>query len=312
MRQRATLPHHPRLALLKPSRGRTPTGLGPSEIAAAPLPPRSVWLERPRPHILPAGPRLIAPVGLDGQPKPATTLASLDRRRKVCDQLRTGRGAPEAFAEDLALQRALVAELRRRAACDPLAGMIDFDLLLQILRLELHHTRRAGRELTLLLLDLEGLKPIRDSLGSGVGKRALSRLAHVLLSCSRSIDTPACFGGNDFALIAPNTSVVAARALVRRLEARCARDGEQPPLTLSIGAATCPADGLSVEALLGAAYRSLYRRKLQPRLLPLSAPCPLPIEAERRGGVAAPAPAPLLLFHPAPRSRPAPADEPGS
>jgi len=259
-----------------------------------------------RPRLLASPtPGHIAPVELDWRRKDGTTLVVRCSGQKVHGEPHA-QGEYELIAEDLTLQRALVAQLRRRAATDPLTGLTNYGQLVDVLELELQRSRRTGRELTVLLLDLDGLKRINDTCGHLAGNRALSRVARILLSSCRLIDTPARFGGDEFAVVAPETCAVAALQLAHRIRARCARDHEQPPLSISIGTASYPADGVSVEALLGAADRSLYRRKHQTRPRAVEAPHPLPVAQGRADGRSQPTMAtstPLLVRH---------AGEPGS
>ncbi len=81
----------------------------------------------------------------------------------------------------------------------------------------------------------------------------------------RGIDTAARYGGDEFALILPEAGAEAARQVARRISERLAHDGEQPPLSVSIGAAVYPQDGETIEMLLGAADRALYEMKRRPR-----------------------------------------------
>ena len=169
------------------------------------------------------------------------------------------------FAETLARQSALVSQCRRAFTTDRLTGLANFGHLTEVLAAELQRSRRTGRVCSLLLLDLDRLKAINDTCGHLVGNRALIRLAAILKSCCRSMDTPARFGGDEFVVVAPESGPVAARQLARRISARCAGDREWPRLSVSIGLATFPACGASPQALFGAADRALYRCKQHAR-----------------------------------------------
>jgi diguanylate cyclase (GGDEF)-like protein len=79
------------------------------------------------------------------------------------------------------------------------------------------------------------------------------------------MDTPARYGGDEFALILPETDEGAARQIASRVSEALTRDGEQPPVTVSIGLSRYPEDGESVEALLGAADVTLYEEKARGR-----------------------------------------------
>jgi len=82
-----------------------------------------------------------------------------------------------------------------------------------------------------------------DVHGHLVGSRALCRLADVLRLHSRGMDTPARYGGDEFALIVPEAGAAEARQIAERIVARVAQDGEAPPVSVSVGAAIFPADG---------------------------------------------------------------------
>jgi diguanylate cyclase (GGDEF)-like protein len=128
---------------------------------------------------------------------------------------------------------------------------------------EISRSRRTGREFTLLFLDLDGLKHINDCYGHQTGNQSLCRLANVLRLCCRSIDTAARYGGDEFALVLPETAAGPAMLVARRIRELFAEDGEQPKLTVSIGIACYPQDAETIGPLLYAADRSLYSMKSQ-------------------------------------------------
>jgi len=112
-----------------------------------------------------------------------------------------------------------------------------------------------------VLMDLDGLKKVNDRYGHLVGSLALRRVAETLLGSCRGIDTASRFGGDEFALVLPETGDAAAWHVARRVADRVARDGEQPPISVSVGVAVHPRDGGTLEDLLSAADRSLYESK---------------------------------------------------
>ena len=87
------------------------------------------------------------------------------------------------------------------------------------------------------------------------------RLAEVLRAGCRSIDTAARFGGDEFAVVLPETGVESAKLAAHRLCERLINDGRRPALSVSAGVAICPMDGKEVETLLLAADRALYKMK---------------------------------------------------
>jgi len=112
-----------------------------------------------------------------------------------------------------------------------------------------------------LLLDLDGLKRINDQFGHAVGSRALCRLAQIVTDCCRSIDTAARHGGDEFALLLPETGIGAATLVGQRICNLLAKDSEEPALSVSMGAASYPGDADTIGTLLYAADRALYKMK---------------------------------------------------
>jgi diguanylate cyclase (GGDEF)-like protein len=105
--------------------------------------------------------------------------------------------------------------------------------------------------------DLNGMKRINDVHGHLTGNRALCRLADIFRFLCRSIDTAARYGGDEFAIVLPETGAEEAVAVGRRVCERLSNDPEQPLLSVSVGVATYPGDGVSIEALFQAANRTL-------------------------------------------------------
>lgn len=155
--------------------------------------------------------------------------------------------------------------LRRLAVLDPLTGLANYRQLVMALDAEILRSSRTERPFALVLMDLDGLKQINDQHGHLVGSLALRRVAETLLGSCRGIDTAARFGGDEFALVLPETGDAAAWHVARRVAERVARDGEQPPLSVSAGVAVHPRDGATLEALMNEADRSLYEAKARRR-----------------------------------------------
>jgi len=171
--------------------------------------------------------------------------------------------AYEVIAEDVTRQRELEDHLRRQAASDPLTGLANYRCLVDVLDSEIKRSKRTGREFALLLFDVDGLKLINDRHGHMVGSQALCRLADVLSSCCRDIDTSARFGGDEFALVLPETNGKAANGVALRICESLANDDKGPKLSVSVGVAVYPENGETIEKLLCAADSGLYVRKQQ-------------------------------------------------
>jgi diguanylate cyclase (GGDEF)-like protein len=155
----------------------------------------------------------------------------------------------------------LFESVRHLAVSDPLTGLANYRQLVDALEGEIQRSRRTGRPFSLLLFDLDKLKKINDNFGHLVGSRALCRVANVLRINSRTIDTVARYGGDEFALILPETGMIAAQEVARRICDLVASDKEMPSISVSVGVASYAQNGETLEALLGAADRTLYKTK---------------------------------------------------
>jgi len=147
------------------------------------------------------------------------------------------------------------------ASSDSLTGLANHRRLTEVLESEIQRSRRTGRAFALLLFDLDGLKKINDKYGHLTGSRAIKRLGAALRDNSRSIDTPARYGGDEFVLVLPEANDQEAARVAQRICDQLASDGQKPAITVSVGVAVYLKDGTSIEKLLGAADRALYRMK---------------------------------------------------
>src|SRR6266852_1478758 len=174
--------------------------------------------------------------------------------------------AYEVITEDVTKQRQLEDHLRQQAARDPLTGLANYRHLAEVLAMEVKRSERTGREFALLLFDLDGLKQINDRYGHLTGSHAICRLADVL-SFRRDIDTAARYGGDEFAVVLPETDAEAANHVARRICDSIANDGMGPLLSVSVGVAVYPHDGERIEVLLRKADVAMYAMKAKKREL---------------------------------------------
>jgi len=160
----------------------------------------------------------------------------------------------------------------RLSTTDPLTGLANRRRLRAAFADELNRAARYETPLSLLLVDLDRLKDINDRHGHADGDRALQLVAEALRRTCRATDLAARYGGDEFVILAVNTSVTEARILalrirdcVRRLSLRAGRwskTSEPINHTVSIGAADLKAAALpTFDALHAAADRALYAAK---------------------------------------------------
>ena len=150
---------------------------------------------------------------------------------------------------------------------DDLTQLYNSRYLSQVLRRETKRASRSGRPLSLLFIDLDGFKSINDSHGHLYGSRALVEAASVIRASARETDIVARFGGDEFALVLPDTGSDGAMFVGERIREKIAAwsflrsDGLNISLTVSVGVATLPDVADSAEELIQAADEAMYRIK---------------------------------------------------
>jgi diguanylate cyclase (GGDEF)-like protein/PAS domain S-box-containing protein len=207
----------------------------------------------------------IEPIEVEWKRKNGTTLKVRLGGRGACDE--NGNFARyEIIAVDITEQRTLEDHLRHQADSDSLTGLANHRRLFEVLQAEICRSKRTGREFSLLLLDLDELKKVNDQFGHLIGDRALCRLGQILQDCCRSVDTAARHGGDEFALVLPETGWADATLVASRICDLLGKDTEDPALSVSVGLASFPKDAGTIGTLLYAADKSLYQMKAaQPR-----------------------------------------------
>jgi diguanylate cyclase (GGDEF)-like protein len=166
------------------------------------------------------------------------------------------------MATRIAAQKAALTEM---AISDPLTGLHNRRSFQVRLAEEIERTRRSQVPFT-LLLDLDHFKQVNDRFGHQAGDQALQAVAAVLHQQLRAVDLPARIGGEEFAVLLPDTTGHGALEAAERLRAAIAAQPIPHPhatitVTASIGVAWCPAHADTGDGLLRVADQALYQAK---------------------------------------------------
>lgn len=160
-------------------------------------------------------------------------------------------------------QAYLIAQLRQQALTDGLTGCHNRRAFEMQLERDLHSATRMRQPLSLIMVDLDNLKHINDQAGHEAGDLALQMLADSLRAELRAVDTPARFGGDEFAVILPQANSEGAVVVAERLRSRIADVGIPgvESLSASFGVATFPLHASGRDTLVTAADQALYKAK---------------------------------------------------
>ncbi len=156
-------------------------------------------------------------------------------------------------------------KMQHQATTDGLTGLLNHKAFYDVLEKELWRARRYGGKITLIMIDIDNLKDINDKFGHHAGDKVISRVSRKIRECIRQIDTAARYGGDEFAVILPNTSLSDALIVARRMlnavsDTPIAWRKEQFSPTISIGLGEYDAD-VNPEDITSRSDRALYVAK---------------------------------------------------
>ena len=157
----------------------------------------------------------------------------------------------------------LYAEAEERARIDDLTDLLNRRSLDELMATEINRHSRYGGVFSLIILDLDGFKAFNDNYGHPAGDKLLKEIGVVLKATVRSTDQAFRYGGDEFAVLLPNTPIDAATQVADRIRRKVASKPKAGhiAITASLGLANWPADGVTAEEIVNAADTALYRAK---------------------------------------------------
>jgi diguanylate cyclase (GGDEF)-like protein len=162
------------------------------------------------------------------------------------------------------------AMLETLATTDPLTGLHNRRHFLDSLDAEWSRFQRYYRSVSVLMLDIDHFKSVNDRYGHAVGDAAIKAVAAACLDGKRKSDIVGRLGGEEFAVLLPETSLSRARTVADRIRkrvmsAQIVADRIQFGVTVSIGIAEATVSMSGIDALMGAADHALYQAKAEGR-----------------------------------------------
>ena len=161
----------------------------------------------------------------------------------------------------------LVPSLKEEARTDPKTELANMKHWNQLAQAEVERARRFKRPLSVALADFDLLRDINNRHGHLMGDQMIRRVADAIRAALREYDVPARFGGDEFAILMPETTLAEAMAVAERIRRGVesivlkSGDGSAPAASVSIGVALFPSHGRNASDLLAAADRAVYQAK---------------------------------------------------
>jgi len=177
----------------------------------------------------------------------------------------------EGIVLDISDRKTLENELEEMATRDPLTGLFNRREMSRLLEEELDRARRYQRPMAVLWVDFDHFKDVNDTFGHAAGDSVLRSISRLLLGSVRSVDAIGRFGGEEFVIVLPEMDLEEARDTAERLRRKVAEkpqplgNGQEVPLTISVGVAVYPDHGQTASTLCAAADKAMYLAKQRGR-----------------------------------------------
>ncbi|MBN2456785.1 MAG: sensor domain-containing diguanylate cyclase [Sedimentisphaerales bacterium] len=159
----------------------------------------------------------------------------------------------------------LFEKVQKQATMDGLTGLANHKTFYEILERELWRSRRYGGQISVIMIDIDNLKKNNDTYGHRAGDKVIREISRKIKQCIRQIDTAARYGGDEFAVILPNTSLNDAVVVAERMVDTVAKspitwNREQISLSISVGLGQYDAD-TNPENITSRSDQALYTAK---------------------------------------------------
>src|SRR4029078_1730978 len=163
-------------------------------------------------------------------------------------------------------ERRVRAKVLELSQTDPLTGLFNRGALLPTPERKVQRTRLSSRGFCVLMIDLDGLKAINDSLGHLKGDDVLRAVGRVITSSIRAVDSAYRYGGDEFLILLPETEFIGAYVVAEKIREGVEEIGESLATEVAstsarIGLVSDPEDGATPEELMVAADRAMYQAK---------------------------------------------------
>jgi diguanylate cyclase (GGDEF)-like protein len=161
-------------------------------------------------------------------------------------------------------------EIYRMTIIDGLTGVFNKRYFIEALEKEMSRAQRYGRPLSILMFDIDHFKRVNDNYGHLAGDYVLQALARLISTRARREEIFARYGGEEFVILLPETQNEGAMELAEQLRKRVASytfvfEGEEIPITVSIGVATTRGEGIPESEFIKRADEKLYQAKAEGR-----------------------------------------------
>jgi diguanylate cyclase (GGDEF)-like protein len=135
---------------------------------------------------------------------------------------------------------AMFERIQHQARTDGLTGLVNHKSFYEVLEKELWRSKRYGEQISLIMVDIDNFKKINDTLGHRAGDLIIKEISNRILQSIRQIDTAARYGGDEFAIILPNTSLIDAAVVAERMvnvvgSTPVIWQKEEIPISISVG-----------------------------------------------------------------------------